>query len=181
MDAEELLRLQKHFQLGNTWGEIAFAREWLRPHETEAHGLFYLSETFRRHAASENDAQLAYITCLRMVLLCFCAVSQAGKRAPSLLDVSSIKTFLMSYWIPLAKEALRKPPREDGGLLSRLDMEEMTFSSGGRKIRVFTEFRRFKTFVFRGLWWDVMKEAPPPIGSTTNKKPKRKPVQRAKP
>ncbi len=179
MQPEELLRLQKYFRLGTKWGEIAFAKEWLRPHETEAFGLFYLAETFRKHAATEDEAQLAYTTCLRMVLLCFCVESHSGRR--SLLDVSSIKGFLMTYWIPFAKKALQKLPREDGGLLSRLNMGEITFTSDGSKRRTFTEFRRFENFVFRGLWWDLMQETPLPKGETTNKKPKREPSQKAKP
>lgn len=175
MDKVELLRLQQFFRLGDTWGLIAVPQEWLRSHETEARGKFNLIKQLREHAASFEEADLAYVTLLRMVLLCFCSESTSGTRHPVLLDINSITSYLITYWIPLVKEALRKPPRGDGLLFARLNVNELTFASDGRRSRTFVELRRFKAFASRGLWCDLIAEPSVSIAESTNRKPKRLP------
>lgn len=175
MGKEELLRLQQHFDLGDTWGTIKVAAEWIRPSEAPSSGTYNLLNTMREYAHTEDDAELAYATLMRMVLLCFCTPAKLGNKQAATLDINSIRSKLASYWIPLAKSALEKPLREDGALLARIEKADLRQLTDAQNGRMSSELKRFKNYARRGFWWDVVQEAPKTKTETTNKKPKREP------
>ena len=174
MQKQELCVLAEHFGLGDKWGELRLPVTWF-PKST--HGrLANISLRIRleKYATSQEELDLAITTAVRMLLLCLCSPSKAGRHAPKLLDVTSIASNLSSIWLPLIKKALTITAENNGELLSRLHINDLTHVSYIR------EANRFENYADRGLWWDRLKRPEiRGIAEESNKAIRRKKLERA--
>ncbi|OEZ59015.1 phage integrase family protein [Janthinobacterium sp. HH103] len=144
---DELLALQRHFNLGTIWGEIRIPDEWLSDSIRPGAGTVNLYKRLGTRATSQSTLELAVLTAMRMVLLAFCSPSKSGRQFPAYLGPSSILTKLTGAWINFLKFALGQPAVDNGGMLGRLG--SYTF-----KRTEYAEGERFRNFHSRGLWWD---------------------------
>lgn len=184
MGKDDLLRLQQHFRLGDTWGVITIPEEWTRNTEAAGEKNIKLAKRLTsKYTSNPDDAELACLTLVRLILLCMCARSQTGPHNPSLLDINSIRSKLTTHWLRLVAVALTKSPREDGALFGRLSPEDLPTSTPGMDQQLETEIRRLNDYARRGLWWDVVQTATASERESSNKKsrrerrPKTDPVQ----
>jgi integrase len=144
---DELLALQRHFNLGENWGQIRFPAEWISGSQRPSSGSVNLYRRLETSAPSQTCLELAVLTAMRMVLLTFCSPSKAGRRSPRYLAPTSILTKLTGTWINFLKFAHGQPALDNGGLLGRI-------GSYTYKPTEYAEGERFRNFHSRGLWWD---------------------------
>lgn len=176
MQKQELCELSGHLGLGDKWGELRLPVAWFpRPSQGRLANIG-LRVRLEKYAVSQQELDLAIATAVRMLLLCLCSPSKAGRHAPKLLDVTSVASNLSAIWLPLIKQALTMPAEQDCGLLSRLRIDDLTHVSYVR------EANRFENYADRGLWWDRIKRPKiHGIAEESNTRVRKKKPERAAP
>jgi len=149
MQRKHLLLLQKHFQLGNTWGEIQLPAAWRKSGSRRSMFRYDLYVGFSKHAKSKKDLELAVLTATRMFLLCLCAPSSVGLKE-IFLNPRTLISNLKGCWSKIFKLALSRPEVGRGQILDRIGVQD--FRPDSKEAQSMKTLLRFSS---RNCWTDV--------------------------
>ena len=153
---DALLALQCSLELGETWGVIEIPIKWLPPGVCSANGtrVIDIGNLIRIHSSDEASVTLGILTVTRYALLCF-LVPVMGSRAGGVLLAPTTISSALKYFCKFVAAALKKPISVNGGLISRLSVDDLRVVCTGKKH--LTELNRILQFKHRGYWSDIQK------------------------